>query len=122
MRLRPLEAFLQLLLGLLHELERLRAMAVVVVGRLLELLLGALEVARGGLDVGMATGTRGSLARRGGRRRRGLRADGRGGEERGQRHPGYPELSSHGMYLRHDDIVSSPRAACSAKARDWPEV
>src|SRR2546422_3124869 len=36
MGLRPLEAFLQLLLGLLHELERLCAMTVVVVGGLLE--------------------------------------------------------------------------------------
>jgi len=50
MGLRPPEAFLQLLLGLLHELERLCAMTVVVEGGLLELFLRALEIARGGVD------------------------------------------------------------------------
>ena len=41
MHLRPLEPFLQLLLGLLHQLDRPGAMAVVVVRRLFELFLGS---------------------------------------------------------------------------------
>src|SRR2546423_1132870 len=54
MGLGPLEAVLQLLLGLLHELERFRAVAVVVVGGFLELLFCAIEIAHGGVHVGMA--------------------------------------------------------------------
>src|SRR2546427_10063503 len=98
MGLRPPEAFLQLLLGLLHELERLRAMTVVVVGGLLELLLRALEIARGGVDVGMPAGAGGPLAlRRRGRRRgrRGVRGD-RGGDGDGGPGPtGGPGISAH---------------------------
>src|SRR6266446_10259383 len=69
MGLGPLEAFLQLLLGLLHELERLRAVAVVVVGGFLELLFRALEIANGGVHVRMTAGARRSLALRRRRRR-----------------------------------------------------
>src|SRR5204862_397108 len=69
---------------------------------LLGLRLRALEVARGGVDVGMPAGTRGPLAlrRRGRRRRRRrLRGDRRGDEDGGQGHPGEPEISSHGVSL-----------------------
>src|SRR5216117_529445 len=90
-RLRPLAPFLQLLFGLLHELDRLRAVSVVVMHRLLELFLGTLEVPRRRDHVGMAAWpcARLDLWRwRRGRRR--LRCD-RGGEQNaGERGPADP--------------------------------
>src|SRR5260370_891907 len=117
MRLRPPESFLQLLLGLLHELERLRAVAVVMVGGFLELLFGAIEIAYGGVHVGMAAGARRALALRRRRRRRRARrlcGDRRGDEHGGQPQPRDPEISSHGMsLLRLSVYVRASAARCA---------
>src|SRR5262249_21350738 len=96
--LRPLEPFLQLMLRLLHELDRLGAVAVVMMDRLLELFLRPLQITAGGDHVGMAPRPLPWLAlrrrsRRGGRRR--LRSD-RGREQNSaQRQSRHPKLSSH---------------------------
>src|SRR5215470_15124229 len=100
MSLGPLEPFLQLSFGLLHELECLRAVAVVMMRRLLELLLRPLQITRGREHVGMASGLRTWLIlwrrrRRAGRRR--LRRDCGGDEHGSKRQSGNPKLSSHAM-------------------------
>src|SRR5215813_611568 len=121
-RLGPLEPFLQLLLRLLDEVERLRAMAVVVMGGLLQLFLRALEVAVGGKDVRVAAGPRRALLglwrwrRR--RRRRLLRRDGGGDQHGGERRPEDPEMSSHDvpsfrLSMRAGRRRSRERAACA---------